>query len=178
MLNIISSPFKVCLIACCLIYSVSGIVQPLTGRTFHNDRLITNIDSLDIALDKINLIINFGKNYLGKPYRYTVADGSILDCSGFVSYIHRCNGFDLPRSCTSLASLTEKISLSEIKKGDLMFFKGRDINSEKVGHVSMVTFVDGDVIEMMHSCNRGIIIEKYNSNSYYTSRLLFAGRLQ
>ena len=30
---------------------------------------------------------------------------------------------------------------------------------------------------MMHSCRRGIIIEKYQTNKHYTSRFLFAGKL-
>ena len=142
-----------------------------------DDSFSTQQNSQNETLDKIDIIINFGKTLLGKPYKYVVTNGKILDCSGFISYIYGHNGFDLPRSSASLAVLSEKISISEIKKGDLMFFKGRNINSEKVGHVSMVISVEGDIIEMMHSCNSGIIIEKYNNNKYYTSRFLYAGRL-
>ncbi|MBW6481793.1 MAG: CapA family protein [Vicingaceae bacterium] len=145
--------------------------------SFSNESLFVNIDSSDISLDKINMIINFGKEYLGKPYRHKLPDGNILDCSGFISYVYGHNGLDLPKSSASIANVTEKINLSEVNKGDLMFFKGRDIKNEKIGHVSMVTSVDGGIIEMMHSCVRGIIVEKYNSNEYYTSRLLYIGRL-
>ena len=173
----IESRLIIQLMSCFLIANINTSAQPLANSTFHNESLFTNIDSSDISLDKINMIINFGKKQLGKPYRYKLPDGSILDCSGFISYIYGHNGFDLPKSSASLASVTEKVSLSEVNKGDLMFFKGRDINSKKVGHVSMVTSRDGDIIEMMHSCRRGIIVEKYNSNEYYTSRLLYTGRL-
>lgn len=145
------------------------------GQTFVSSTFKNDIPYL--SLDKVDSIINFGNNYLGKTYRYETPDGQILDCSGFISYVYGHYGVDLPRSSASLSSVTEKVSLSEIKKGDLIFFKGRNINSEKVGHVSMVTSVDVDIIEMMHSCSRGIIVEKYNSNRYYTSRFLFAGRL-
>lgn len=129
------------------------------------------------SLNRIENIINFGKKLLGKPYKYVFDDGRIMDCSGFITYVYGHYGFNLPSSSGSLATVCNKVSLSEIKKGDLMFFKGRNSNSKHVGHVSMVTSVEGDVIEMMHSCKRGIILEKFNDNRYYTSRLLFAGRL-
>ncbi|HPX59032.1 MAG TPA: CapA family protein [Bacteroidales bacterium] len=127
--------------------------------------------------EKTDDIINFGKTLLGKPYRYVTPDGRILDCAGFVSYIHHQAGFILPRSSASLASISKKINLSEVKKGDLLFFKGRNIQNKQVGHVSMVIAVDSNTIEMMHSCRRGILIEKYQTNEYYTSRFLFAGTL-
>ena len=74
--------------------------------------------------EKTDDIINFGKTLLGKPYRYVTPDGRILDCAGFVSYIHHQAGFILPRSSASLANISKKINLSEVKKGDLLFFKG------------------------------------------------------
>lgn len=129
------------------------------------------------TLDKIDSVIDFGKTLLGKPYKFVVEGSRVLDCSGFISYIFGRQGLDLPASSASLARLTENIKQSEIKKGDLMFFMGRNRKRNKIGHVAMVTFVDDDLIEIMHASSRGIIVEQYNSNSYYTSRLLFAGRL-
>lgn len=143
----------------------------------HDDGFAKLKNSQNEISDKTNVIIDFGKTLLGKPYKYITSEGKVLDCSGFVSYIFGHSGIELPKSSASIASLSEKINLSEIKKGDLMFFKGRNTNSKLIGHLSIVTSVDGNVIEMMHSCNRGIIVEKYNSNSYYTSRFLFAGKL-
>ena len=129
-------------------------------------------------LSKIDSVIDFGKTLLGKPYRHVVKSGEILDCSGFINHIYKKFKISLPRTSSLIAKTSKKISFSEIKKGDLMFFKGRNIRSNSVGHISIVTSVDGDIIEMMHSCNRGVIIEKYNSNKYYTSRYLYAGRLE
>ncbi|HKM94027.1 MAG TPA: CapA family protein [Prolixibacteraceae bacterium] len=166
------------LILCFVIAIIDANAQTLDSITFQKDSSYVNQDSLHITFENVDMIINSGKNYLGKPYRYKMPDGKILDCSGFVYYIlHAYSGFDFPRTSASLASVSKQVSFSEINKGDLMFFKGRNINSEKVGHVSMVTSVDGDIIEMMHSCRRGIVLEKYNSNRYYTSRFMFAGRL-
>ena len=165
------------LISFSLIAVIDANGQNIVGGNFQNDSSYAHQSGSDIILEKVDIIIAFGKNYLGKPYRYKLTDGRVLDCSGFISYIYGQNGVNLPRSSTALSRVSKKVSLSEIKKGDLIFFKGRNVNSEEVKHVSVVTSVDGDIIEMMHSCNRGIIEEKYNSNRYYTSRFLFAGRL-
>lgn len=129
------------------------------------------------VFSKIDEVIGFGKTYLGKPYRHKTESGRVLDCSGFVSYIYNTVEISLPRSCSSILNLVEKVNLVDVEKGDLLFFKGRDISSSNVGHVAIVTSVISGEIEMMHSCNRGIILEKYNNNKYYTSRFLQIGRL-
>lgn len=127
--------------------------------------------------ETVDYIIGVGKTLTGKPYRFKLQDGRILDCSGFISYIFAQKDFQLPRSAGSIATKTSRISIKEVQKGDLLFFKGRNIGSNAIGHVSIITAVRGDQIEMMHSCNRGIIVENYNKNKYYTQRLLYAGRL-
>lgn len=143
----------------------------------HNDNFSLKQNSQFDTIQKVDYVINFGKSLLGKKYKYITSDKKILDCSGFISHIHKQIGLDLPLSCSALASISKKIRPSEIKKGDLMFFKGRNPTSKHIGHVALVISVDGDIIQMMHSCSRGILIEVYNNNIYYTSRFLFAGRI-
>jgi hypothetical protein len=134
-------------------------------------------ETITLREAEIDSVIAFGKKHLGKAYRSLSPEGRVLDCSGFVSYIYYQQGLDLPRSCPAIAQKTNKIKLSDVKKGDLLFFKGSNSKSSAIGHVAIVISVIGDKVEMMHSCNRGIIIEKLNGNSYYTQRFLFAGRL-
>jgi poly-gamma-glutamate capsule biosynthesis protein CapA/YwtB (metallophosphatase superfamily) len=126
--------------------------------------------------DTIDRIIAHGQTLLGKPYRYKT-EGRMLDCSGFVSYICSKLGFQLSRSCPGIANEVVKVDYGSISRGDILFFKGSNKSSEGVGHVGMVTAVANDQIEFMHSCNRGIIVEKYNTNRYYLDRFLFAGRI-
>lgn len=143
------------------------------------EHLITDtyIEHNDEQLSVIDQMIAFGKQYLGKPYRYRLQNGHILDCSGFVYHIFSFIGIQLAYSSAAIAHLVEKIPLEQVQKGDLLFFKGRDINNQRIGHVSIVTDLTDQGIEMMHSCRRGVITEIYNNNRYYTDRFLFAGRL-
>jgi hypothetical protein len=143
------------------------------AQSFSNTKTLL-ITSDDETIDEIILS---GKELLGKRYRTPSPNGGILDCGGYVSYIFSQHGIKLPPSSPSIATKIKKIPLKDVKKGDLLFFKGSNRKSKKVGHVSMVIRVDGQDIEMMHSCNRGILTEIYNQSQYYKQRFLFAGRV-
>lgn len=121
-------------------------------------------------------VINDGRAYLGYTYRTRVDTGHIFDCSGFVSHLLFINGIDVSRSSASMAKEVEVIPLEDTRPGDLLFFKGRDLNARHIGHVAMVVERDGDKIFMMHATRRGIVIDAYK-DGYYTRRFVHAGRL-
>lgn len=127
-------------------------------------------------LDAISDIINTSKLYLGKPYRFKNEKGNLMDCSGFVGYVFSQHQIVLPRSSRAIATVVERIKFEDIQNGDLLFFKGRNISSSSVGHVSLVVEKSTDYIEMIHSSRSGIVVDKYPSK-YYKDRFLFAGRI-
>jgi len=81
---------------------------------------------------QVDAIINYAKSFLGVPYRSGGTTPSGFDCSGFINYIFGNFGFDLVRSSYGLAELGTTVKLSEIQPGDLMFFKGSNVNSTSV----------------------------------------------
>lgn len=123
-------------------------------------------------------LIDTGKELLGKPYGYRGNLPWRMDCSGFVSYVYSQYGITVPRGSATQANYVKRIKREEVLPGDLLFFKGRNRNSARVGHVAMVIdVVDGDLV-MMHSTNsRGIIIERLGRSAYFSSRYLSAGRV-
>lgn len=76
-------------------------------------------------------IVDTALNYLGTPYVRGGSGESGFDCSGFVQMVYRMNGIELPR--TSLEQYNRG-DHSELKKGDLVFFK---INGRSVSHVGI-----------------------------------------
>ncbi len=123
-------------------------------------------------------VINFSKKFIGTPYRYGAMNpGSGFDCSHFVSYVHGNAGVTLPTSSTALATQGEEIKFEDIRKGDLMFFKGRSLSSPRVGHVSLVIDVKPGSIKMIHATHRGVIIDEYHNMKYYQQRYLQARRI-
>ena len=127
--------------------------QGVAQSTFKTGAFIISQDSVNDAFDRFDSIITFGKSYLGQSYGTQLPDGNKLDCSGFLKHIYAHQGFNLPRSSSSMASAVEKIDFKDIQKGDLMFFQGSNRQNDVIGHVSMVTAVFPESLEVMHSTN-------------------------
>lgn len=127
---------------------------------------------------EVDNLISFAKRFLGTPYRYAGTTPSGFDCSGFIMYVFGHFGLNLVRTSYGMAELGTSVKLSEIRPGDLMFFKGRDINSTKVGHVAMVVEVSPTAIKFIHaSSSRGITIDNFKTSKYFIARFIKAKRL-
>jgi cell wall-associated NlpC family hydrolase len=66
--------------------------------------------------------------------------------------------------------------LNELEPGDLLYYKGRNINSTAIGHVGMVTSVSNGKIEFIHAAGKSVKMETFNNNSYYVPRFVKARR--
>jgi hypothetical protein len=149
-----------------------------TIKKFANDSIAVDSSKLDFKEALVDSIINLGKNYLGKPYRYHISNTRRFDCSGYVSYIFSKFGYSLPPSSAGMAYVGEKISIDKARKGDLILFKGRSTKSTRVGHVALIIDIDDKGIVMMHSSQRGILIEHYGNLDYYKRRYVMCRRLK
>ncbi len=77
---------------------------------------------------------------LGKPYRYGAAGPHRFDCSGLVHYAWRQVGITLPRSSRAQYGGTQRISRSDLRPGDLVFYHS------PISHVAMY-IGDGRVVD-------------------------------
>jgi len=71
---------------------------------------------------------------LGAPYKYGGSSTKGFDCSGFTGFVYGQLGVDLPRDSRSQFRVGEKVSLSEMDKGDLIFF---DTGGGQISHVGI-----------------------------------------
>ncbi len=80
-------------------------------------------------------IIRTARDYLGVPYRYGGTTPGGFDCSGFVMYVFRKNGYAMPRGTTAQFREGRRIGLREARPGDLVFFNtgGR----KRISHVGI-----------------------------------------
>lgn len=105
-------------------------------------------------------ICEYAKQFVGNPYVWggvSLTRGA--DCSGFVLSVYKNFGVSLPHSSRAQANCGTRISTSELKPGDLIFYgSGRSIN-----HVAMY-IGNGQVVHASNS-RTGIII----SNAFYRS---------
>lgn len=146
--------------------------EKITNLTL-NDSTLLNQVLIPLPIDSI---IAYGKIFVGKPYRYKTPSGAVFDCSGFLAYIFQAKNYQIPHNSGEMFNLSKPIELSEVKKGDLLFFKGWNLENPRIGHVSLVVDVTEHGPVMMHSSRRGVIVEEYTL-AYYKKRFLKAGRL-
>jgi cell wall-associated NlpC family hydrolase len=116
-------------------------------------------------------IIDYSKQFLGRPYRRGSKGPKAFDCSGFTSFIFKNFGYNLSPGCITQVNQGTKIIKEELKTGDLIFFKGRNARSSRVGHVGIVISNDENGnITFIHACRGGVKIEKLNNSVYYMPR--------
>ncbi|HEX4886958.1 MAG TPA: C40 family peptidase [Luteibaculaceae bacterium] len=124
-------------------------------------------------------LVTFSSQYVGLGYRYGGTSGAGFDCSGFTRHIFEQVGIALPHSSAAQANTGELVPEGEVQVGDLVFFKGGNRNSPRVGHVGMVCEVlpEGR-FKIIHSTNHGgVMIEDPMQSAYFRPRFLFIRRV-
>lgn len=110
------------------------------------------------------------KPWMGVPYKYGGTTKQGIDCSGFVGNIYReAYGITLHRTANDMQQDVKKVSKSQLREGDLVFF----VNSHgKVSHVGIYLH---DGLFVHSSTSRGVIISPL-SDSYWSQHFHCGGR--
>jgi hypothetical protein len=132
-------------------------------------------DTLEISWHNM---IDFSKKFLNYPYCSGSRGPESFDCSGFTHFIFKKFGYVLSSDCESQMKEGMRIHRKDLKTGDLIFFKGRNLNSEHAGHVGIVLSNDNNGnVTFIHACRRGVIIDELNKSEYYSDRYLTGTRI-
>ncbi|MBC1372211.1 peptidase P60 [Listeria booriae] len=105
---------------------------------------------------------------LGKPYSLGATGPGSFDCSGFTSYSFRAAGISLPRTSGAQYAASTKISSSQAKPGDLVFFS----YGSGIAHVGI--YIGGG--KMINAQNNGVSIDSLSS-SFWAQSLVGFGRV-
>lgn len=125
----------------------------------------------------VDNIIAEAKKYIGAKYKFgaTLQEApNLFDCSSFTQWVFLNNGIELPRVSRDQAAIGQTIS--QLKRGDLLFFTTPDLYSDgRVGHVG-IYMGDGNMIHA--STSKGVIItENVLQNPYWSKNYLFSKRV-
>ena len=147
---------------------------------------VVDLDPADEATEKV---ISLGCLYLGTPYVYGATrlhdgKGNLLpgfsdqrfDCSSFMQYVfYYGKGTLLDVTTRTQVKQGAPVELSEIKRGDLLFFtnaaRKNNVGVEKIGHVAL--YLGDDYI--LHTASDHAVIEPMSATR--KANLLFARRI-
>lgn len=110
---------------------ITGVVDDITYQCLTMGRMtvIEKYKTFDLAsisrqMDvNSNPIIRTAVRFMGISYRWGGEMPSTgFDCSGYVQYVFRLNGINLPRTADLQYDSGTPISISELRPGDLVFF--------------------------------------------------------
>jgi murein DD-endopeptidase len=108
---------------------------------------------------------------VGKPYRYGGSSPAGFDCSGLVLYSYKQAGVALPHNTDQQRSASRSIKVSELRRGDLLFFNQQ---GKRYGHVGIYA---GDG-KFVHAPSSGKSVRSDRlDNPYWKKHLSEARRL-
>lgn len=123
-------------------------------------------------------LLTEAKKHIGKRYRSGSKGPNAFDCSGFAGYVYRQFGYSLGASSRDQYTQGEKVDPKDLRKGDLVFFTGRNSKSSVVGHVGIVVSADNEkgTFSFIHaSTSQGVRID--TNTGYYSHRYVGAKRI-
>ena len=95
-------------------------------------------------------VLSTADDYIGTPYVWGGSTPRGFDCSGFVQYVFRQHGIELPRTSRQQAQVGQSVSPSAgaLEVGDLMFFA---TDGQRIDHIAIYAGDD----EIIHSSSSG-----------------------
>ncbi len=118
---------------------------------------VTVEEAYEASNDSRQEIINYAKTFQGTRYKFGGTTAAGMDCSGLIGVAFKKENIELPRISRDIATKGVPISLREIEKGDLVFFK--TTNRNVISHVGLVVEANDGEIKFIHSTTQaGVII--------------------
>lgn len=184
---------KQCILLILLLATGCGVVRK---NTSYGESRSVHVESGDTALptaspteevaaappsadeaDKAEAVIETALEYTGVRYKFGGTTRKGMDCSGLLYVSFLKNDIPLPRTSEMISQEGKRIRVSELRKGDLLFFKTRR-GSKKINHAGLVVEVDEDGVKFIHSTtSRGVIVsslrEGYWNHSFVKATRIF-----
>ena len=151
-----------------------------TGASKLNSNSIVKEKSVNQSPANVTLrdsITTFGMELLGTPYVAAGCSKDGFDCSGFVYFVFKNHGIEVPRSSVGFENFGTEVPIEKAQKGDILVFLSPTRN--EIGHLGIVTKANGKESDFIHASSgreMKVIITNL-SNESYTRRFVKAVRV-
>ena len=125
---------------------------------------------------KADKIVDHAKKYIGTKYKFGGETTKGMDCSGLIFVAYKKENVALPRVSRFMAKEGNKIPLSKVKKGDLLFFRTNK-SSQRINHVGLVSSVKNGKIQFLHATSSKGVIASYLSQKYWENAFVKANNV-
>ena len=125
--------------------------------------------------ERLSILLNYAKTFIGTPYVFGGTSHRGIDCSSFVQKAFSALGIELPRVSASQANQGSKVSLSDVRAGDLLFFSR---GGGRISHVAIVDHINdlGEIFFIHSASSKGVVIGSLN-DKYWASKFKKAVRI-
>lgn len=141
----------ICLLILCAVFAGNAYAAKKAHHARREQAVAFSLNTDSIS--SYNLIY-FAQNLIGTSYRPASSNPSQgFDCSGFVSYVFKSFGANVPRSSDEFINIGRKINIEDARTGDIILFTGtKTHHPHSIGHVGIVYCNDGGgPLKFIHS---------------------------
>lgn len=126
---------------------------------------------------RVDSLIQYAYTFIGDRYRRGGTSSKGFDCSGYTMTVFKHYGIKLPHTSAGQGLVGVTVARQNIKKGDLILFKGRSRKGSRIGHVGIVISEKGEPVRFIHSStSEGVRIDRLDY-VYYKKRYVKTVRL-
>ena len=152
--------------------SVNGMTGYVSSSYLSSTKPSNSSSSTSSKVDKV---LNFASQQLGKPYVWGAQGPNSFDCSGLTYYVYKnAAGITLPRTSVEQSKYGTTVSKSNLKAGDLIFFDTSGPNDGGVSHVGIYVG-NGQMIHASSSQKK--IVKVSVETSYWNNAFVRAKRV-
>ncbi|TCV90358.1 C40 family peptidase [Sulfurirhabdus autotrophica] len=160
--------------------SVSIILSSATSNAAEPTDLNNKADSQPITASQekspghVSELLMNALSLVGVKYKYGGSSPETgLDCSGFVGHVFEsAAGLVLPRSASEISTVGSKVTKSELRPGDLVFFKTM---RKAISHVGI--YLGNNRFIHASSSSTGSVLISNMKESYWAKRFMTANRV-
>jgi probable lipoprotein NlpC len=177
MLNILKSLYIVCLLLTVLMFSCKSPQKSSNHSSRPSGKTSAKTKEHPENSATAGDIVKTARSYIGTRYQHAGTTKAGMDCSGLVFTTFKTKNITLPRSSEEMSKVGQKVSLNDLRPGDLVFFTDKKGRSQ-VTHVGLVSEIRGPRdVKFVHSSTKLGVVESDLYVDYYFNIFLFAKRV-